>query len=36
MVAKLLNNTFGSCFLINLDVLLLRIAHFVNNIVLPL
>ena len=33
---KLLNNPFASCFLINLDFLLRYIAHFDNNIVLPL
>ena len=33
---KLLNIPFASCFLINLDFLVLHIAHFDNIIVLPL
>ena len=32
---KLLNNPFASCSFINLDFLLLRTAHFDNNILLP-
>ena len=33
---KLLNSPLASCFLINLDFLVLHIAHFDNIIVLPL
>ena len=35
LIPKLLNNPFGSWFLINLDFLLPHIAHF-DNIALPL
>ena len=33
-IANLLNNLFASCLLINLDFLLLNIAHFDNIIIL--
>ena len=36
LTPKLLNSPFASWLLINLDFLLLRIAHFDNYIVLPL
>ena len=36
LIPNLLNNPFASCFLINLDFLLLHIAHFDNIINLPL
>ena len=36
LIINLLNNPFASCSLINLDLLLLHIAHFDNIIVLPL
>ena len=36
LIPNLLNNTFASCFLINLDFLLPHIAHFDNIIILPL
>ena len=36
LIPKLLNNHFASCLLINLDFLLLHIAHFDNIINLPL
>ena len=35
LIPNLLNNPFASCLLINLDFLLLHIAHF-DNIILPL
>ena len=36
LILNLPNNPFASCFLINLDFLLLHIAHFDNIIILPL
>ena len=36
LIPNLLNNPFASCLLINLDFLLLHIAHFDNIINLPL
>ena len=36
LIPNLLNNPFASCLLINLDFLLLHIAHFDNIITLPL
>ena len=36
LIPNLLNNPFASCFLINLNFLLLHIAHFHNIISLPL
>ena len=36
LILNLLNNPFASCLLINLDFLLLHIAHFDNIISLPL
>ena len=36
LIPNLLNNPFASCLLINLDFLLLHIAHFDNIISLPL
>ena len=36
LIPKLLNNPFASCFFISFDCLLPHIAHFDNNIVLPL
>ena len=36
LILNLLNNPFASCLLINLDFLLLHIAHFGNIIILPL
>ena len=36
LIARLLNNPFASCFLINFDFLEPHIAHFDNIIVLPL
>ena len=36
LIPKLLNNPFACCLLINLDILLLHIAHFDNIINLSL
>ena len=36
LISSLLNNSFASCFLINIDFLLPHIAHFDNIIILPL
>ena len=36
LISSFPNNPFDSCFLINLDFLLLHIAHFDNIIILPL
>ena len=35
VILRLLNNPFASCFLINLDFLVLHIAHLDNTIVPP-
>ena len=35
LIPRLLNNPFASCFLINLDFLVLHTGHFGNIIVLP-